>query len=200
MENMEDKYNDHVIDQLTANEKTVLLDLARQALRDGVIGKPLKPLELSELPPRLKHPGATFVTLTIKGELRGCIGSLEAKRPLAEDVRYHAVAAALEDYRFPPVEKEEIPHISIEISRLTEPQKVQFNDPDALLTILRPGVDGVILVEGVRRATFLPQVWAKVPDAETFLSMLSRKMGKPSNYWRGETVNIFKYQVEEFHE
>lgn len=197
---MEDKHSNHSFDRFSSSEKKILLELARQALEDGVNGRPLIPLDLSDYPPRLSQPGATFVTLTIDGELRGCIGSLEAKRPLVEDVRYHAVAAAMEDFRFPPVEKKEISIISIEISRLTTPRIVDYSDPDELPKILRPGVDGVILMEGIRRTTFLPQVWAKVPDAETFLSMLSRKMGQSSDYWRSETVRVLTYQVEDFHE
>lgn len=187
-------------DLLTAGEKKILLGFARQALEDGVQGKVLIPLDLNQYSTKLRNPGATFVTLTIRGELRGCIGSLEARRPLVEDVRYHAVAAALEDFRFPPVEAREVSSISIEISRLTDPQIVNFRDPDELIKILRPGLDGVILMEGIHRATFLPQVWEKVPDTEIFLSMLSRKMGKPSDYWRSNAVNVFTYQVEEFSE
>jgi AmmeMemoRadiSam system protein A len=197
---MEDKHSNQSIDRLTSSEKDILLELARKALEDGVNGRPLSPLDLSNYPPRLSHPGATFITLTIDGELRGCIGSLEAKRPLVEDVRYHAVAAAMDDYRFPPVEKRETSIISIEISRLTKPRIVEYNNPDELPKILRPGVDGVILMEGIRRTTFLPQVWAKVPDAETFLSMLSRKMCQSSDYWRSGSVRVLTYQVEEFHE
>jgi AmmeMemoRadiSam system protein A len=187
-------------DLLTAGEKGILLGLARQALEDGVLRKTLIPLDLNQYSIKLRNPGATFVTLTTSGELRGCIGSLEARRPLVEDVRYHAVAAALEDFRFPPVEAKEISSIFIEISRLTDPQIVNFKDPDELIEILRPGIDGVILMEGIHRATFLPQVWSKVPDTEIFLSMLSRKMGKPSDYWRSKTIKVFTYQVEEFHE
>lgn len=197
---MEENDANKTIDQLTVEQREILLDLARQALIEGVKGKPFLPINLNDYPPQLIQPGATFVTLTIKGELRGCIGSLEAKRPLIEDVRYHAVAAALEDFRFPPVDSKEIPSISIEISRLTHPKQVYYDNPDELLIKLRPGVDGVILMEGIRRATFLPQVWDKVPDAETFLSMLSRKMGQTPDYWRADTVQVFTYQVEEFHE
>lgn len=185
---------------LDSEERRVLLEIARRALEESAGGEPQSKLELTSLPSRLIEPGATFVTLTINNELRGCIGTLEATQPLAEDVRIHAVAAALEDYRFPAVQPEEVPRISIEISRLTSPKLIECNSPEDLLQRLRPGIDGVILREGNRRATFLPQVWKKVPEPEKFLSMLCRKMGAPSDYWKGEKIQIYTYQVEEFHE
>ena len=187
-------------DSLNSEERRILLAIARQALEESARGEPLSKLDLENLPPHLIEPGATFVTLTINKELRGCIGALEATQPLAEDVRIHAVAAGLEDYRFPPVQPDELPGISIEISRLTAPQLSECNDAEELLKRLRPGVDGVVLKEGNRRATFLPQVWDKVPEPEKFLSMLCKKMGAPPDYWRGGRVEIFTYQVEEFHE
>ena len=189
-----------LIDHLTDEEHKILLQLAREALSQGVHGHTLQPLDQEGLPPRLIQPGATFVTLTKKGELRGCIGSLEASLPLAEDVRLHAVAAALEDYRFPSVHPDEISHILIEISRLTTPQLIDSRDERDLLSQIRPGLDGVILKRGVRRATFLPQVWEKVPDVEDFLGMLCRKMGAPTDYWRHKDVQVFTYQVEKFQE
>lgn len=191
---------DQLLDQLTDEERNILLSLARQALEDGVKGDPIPPIDIENLPPPLIQPGATFVTLTVDGELRGCIGSLEATRPLAEDVRLHAVAAALEDYRFPPVQEEELSRILIEISRLTTPELIQYDDPEKLLSKIRPGLDGVILKEGIRRATFLPQVWKKISEVEVFLSMLCRKMGASSDYWRSEDVEVLIYQVEDFHE
>ena len=189
-----------VMDCLEASERTLLLKFARQALEDGVCGRPITPLYLNELPARLRQPGVSFVTLTSHGELRGCIGALEASQPLAEDVRQHAVAAALEDYRFPPVHPEELPFIKIEISRLTTPKPLEYRDSDDLLRKLRPGVDGVVLMDGMRRATFLPQVWEKVPEAEIFLGMLCRKMGSPTETWRDKKLTVLTYQVEEFHE
>jgi hypothetical protein len=189
-----------ITDRLDEAERALLLKFARQALEDGVCGRPLLPLYLAELSPRLSQPGASFVTLTSHGELRGCIGTLEATEPLAEDVRQHAVAAALEDYRFPPVQVGELPYIQVEISRLTEPRLLDYRDADDLLRQLRPGVDGVVLRDGLRRATFLPQVWEKVPDAEIFLGMLCRKMGAPSETWRTKKLTVLVYEVEEFHE
>lgn len=188
------------MDSLEASERLFLLKLARQALEEGVCGQPLSPLFLNGLPPRLRQPGASFVTLTSHGELRGCIGALEATQPLAEDVRIHAIAAALEDYRFPPVRPDELPFIKIEISRLTTPEPLDYRDSEDLLSQLHPGVDGVVLRDGMRRATFLPQVWEKVPEADIFLGMLCRKMGVPTETWRNKKLTVLTYQVEEFHE
>ncbi len=187
-------------DQLSEEERAILLDLARRALEDGVNRQPLMPLDLRSLPPRLAEPGASFVTLTKRGELRGCVGALEAYQPLAEDVREHAVAAALQDYRFPPVTPPELADIEIEISRLTPPVALEYQSPDELLQRLRPGVDGVVLSEGIRRATFLPQVWEKIPDPVEFLEHLCLKMGVDANYWRRKKLKVFTYQVEEFRE
>jgi len=187
-------------DQLTDEERKILLKIARQALEAGVRGEPLPQLRLEELPPRLRQEGSAFVTLTRRGQLRGCIGGLEAYQPLAEDVRQHAVAAALQDYRFPPVEPHELPEINIEISRLSKPVPLQYETPEELPKLLRQGIDGVVLKDGLRRATFLPQVWEKIPAPELFLDMLCQKMGAPPDLWRRKKLEVFIYQVEEFHE
>lgn len=186
--------------QLTISEQHQLLILAREALQASVSGQALSALPLDELPPRLREPGATFVTLTRKGELRGCIGTLEAYQPLAEDVRQHAIAAALQDYRFPPVQPVELDEIEIEISYLSDPEPVDYDSPAKLLEILRPGLDGVILRDGMRRATFLPQVWEKIPDKALFLSHLCEKMGAAHDLWKKKPLQVFIYQVEEFKE
>ncbi len=187
-------------DQLTLEEKQRLLTLARQALEHGVRGQPLPAIEDASLTPTLRANGASFVTLTVRGNLRGCIGALEPYQSLAEDVREHAIAAALEDYRFPPVQERELADIHIEVSRLTQPVPLEYSTADDLLAKLRPGVDGVILKDGFRRATFLPQVWEKVIDKEEFLSHLCMKMGAPSDQWKRKHLDVLVYQVEEFHE
>jgi AmmeMemoRadiSam system protein A len=185
---------------LTTDERLLLLHLAREALELGVIGKPLTKLDLRKLPVRLRQTGASFVTLTIGGVLRGCIGSLEASLPLAEDVRLHAIAAAIQDYRFPPVRSEELPGISIEISRLTPLQPLEYSSANELLVKLRPGIDGVVVMDGSKRGTFLPQVWEKAPEPDIFLTMLCRKIGISGDSWRNHTLSVFVYEVEEFHE
>jgi AmmeMemoRadiSam system protein A len=187
-------------DKLTQAEKQALLKLARQSLEAGVRGAALPHLDPAELTPALRAQGAAFVTLTVHGELRGCIGALEPYQSLAEDVREHAVAAALEDYRFPQVQEKELPNIAIEISRLTIPVPMEYKDSDDLLARLRPAVDGVILRDGFRRATFLPQVWEKIPDPAGFLANLCYKMGAAPETWKRKHLDVLLYQVEEFHE
>jgi AmmeMemoRadiSam system protein A len=136
----------------------------------------------------------------VSGQLRGCIGALEPYQPLAEDVREHAVAAALEDPRFPPVSERELNGIEIEISRLTRPISLEYKDANDLLSKLRPGVDGVILRDAFRRATFLPQVWEKISDPAEFLDNLCYKMGASPDLWRRKHLDVLTYQVEEFRE
>ncbi len=185
---------------LSPEERALLLTIARDAITAAVWGKPLPRLDLASLPPRLREKGASFVTLTRRGALRGCIGTLEAYQPLALDVQEHAVAAATQDYRFPPLRPEELPEIEIEVSRLTPSVPLEYASPEDLLRKLRPGVDGVVLSDGLRRATFLPQVWEKLPDAAEFLSQLCLKMGAPPDLWRRKPLDVSVYQVEEFHE
>lgn len=187
-------------DQLTTDEKQTLLRLARQALELGVRGEKLPPLDWDSMSPILRADGASFVTLTEHGDLRGCIGALEAYQPLAEDVREHAIAAALNDYRFPPVQTAELNGISLEVSRLTAPVPLAYSGPADLVAKLRPHVDGVVLRDGGRRATFLPQVWEKLPRAEDFLDNLCHKMGAASDLWRRKPLDVLVYQVEEFQE
>lgn len=187
-------------DKLTAEERKVLLRLARQALEHGVTGRELPPLDQTSLTPRLRENGASFVTLTVRGMLRGCIGALEAYQPLAEDVREHAVAAALEDPRFAPVSERELNGIQIEVSRLTCPVPLTYRDSNDLLSRLRPHVDGVIVRDGSRRATFLPQVWEKIADPAEFLNNLCSKMGVSPDLWKKKHIDVLIYQVDEFHE
>ena len=152
------------------------------------------------MPPPLLEKRACFVTLTKGGALRGCIGHLTALEPLHQAVASNARSAALRDPRFPPVQPEEVEDIHIEISVLTEPQPLAFSSPDDLLSKLRPNEDGVLLQIGPRTATFLPQVWAQIPDKEQFLQHLSQKAGCEPSAWRGQDVSISIYHVECFEE
>ena len=185
---------------LTAEEKQALLRMAREGLEGAVRAGRLSPLDLDSLPPRLRAAGSAFVTLTIDGALRGCVGSLLAQRPLAVDVREQAAAAALRDHRFPPVQEFELERISIEVSCLTAPVALQYTSPEELRAKLRPHVDGVILNAGARRATYLPQVWSKLPDPAEFLGSLCEKLGVDSKLWERAPLGVEIYQVEEFHE
>lgn len=188
-------------ESLSDTERTLLLKMARQAIELAVTGRPPVPPDLAQLPPRLREPGAVFVTLTLPGDvLRGCIGGLEAVQPLAQDVYEHAAAAALEDYRFPPVLPVELEDLRIEISRLTAPHTLEYDHPEDLVHLLHPHRDGVVLHNGQHRATFLPQVWDKLPDPHIFLSQLCQKMGAPGDLWRKKLLRVEVYHVEEFKE
>ncbi len=188
------------VHSLSKMEQDCLLDIARRAISLAARGQRLPPLAIDSLPDRVKAPGASFVTLTEGGDLRGCVGALEAYQSLAEDVWEHAEAAAIHDYRFPPLQEPELPGVEIEISYLTPPVPLEYDTPAELLARLRPGVDGVILRDGFHRATFLPQVWEKLPDPEAFLSHLCEKMGARRDLWRQKRLQVFTYQVESFEE
>lgn len=185
---------------LSGEEKQILLRLARQALEAAVHRQPMPQIDPKEMSHRLQEPGASFVTLTIRGMLRGCVGTLEPYQSLVDDVREHAIAAGLQDYRFPPVRAEELNQIEIEISRLTIPQPLVYTTPTMLVEKLCHGIDGVVLRDGPRRATFLPQVWEKLPDPAEFLDHLCAKMGADPGLWRRKKLEVLVYQVEEFHE
>lgn len=155
-------------------------------------------------PAGIDHPdfakrGATFVTLTIDGELRGCIGSLNAHRALGEDVRSNAVAAALSDPRFTPLSADEFGRVRVEVSLLTEPEFMEFRDEADALAQLVPGRDGVIFFNGCQKATFLPQVWEQLPDRHQFMAALKQKARLPVNFW-GPNVMLARYRVRKWKE
>lgn len=149
--------------------------------------------------PMLSHPGATFVTLTQNGQLRGCIGSLKAHRPLANDVAENALAAAFRDPRFPPLTKEELDRTRVEVSLLEASEPMEFSDEADAMARLRPGVDGVILAHGSRHATFLPQVWESLPDPQRFMDQLKLKAGLPASFW-DERITLARYGVQKWKE
>ncbi len=185
---------------LSDEEKKYLLKLARDTISNALNRLNEPAVDLDALTESLREPGASFVTLTMRGNLRGCIGSLEAHQSLALDVREHAYQAAFEDYRFPPLTKAELPDIHIEISRLTQPVELKYDAPLDLARALTPGVDGVILQDGFRRATFLPQVWEQLPQVESFLAHLCVKMGSTADLWQHKMLKVKTYRVEEFRE
>ena len=142
----------------------------------------------------LERPGATFVTLMRNGELRGCIGTLAAVRPLRADVETNAAAAAFRDPRFLPLRDVEFEATSVEVSVLSMSEPIAFDDEAHLRAQLRPGVDGVILEYGGRRATFLPQVWDTIGEPRGFLEALKHKAGLPAGFWHPR-VNVSRYSV-----
>lgn len=167
-----------------------LLAIARESLAAA--------LGLGEESPRdepwLRETGATFITLRARGDLRGCVGTIRAFRPLLDDVRSNARAAAFADSRFPPVPVSEYGGISLEISLLSPCEPCAFGCEEEALAQLRPGIDGIVFELGERRSTFLPQVWEQLPDPWDFLAHLKRKAGLPPAFW-DPGVKLWRYTV-----
>lgn len=147
----------------------------------------------------LMEPGACFVTLTQQGRLRGCMGSLEAHRPLLIDVKSNAVAAALHDTRFMPLKSAELADTDIEISQLSPMTAMKFRNEADMLSQLHPGIDGVVFEFNGYRSTFLPQVWEQLPSPRQFIGQLKRKAGFPEDFWDRE-VKISRYSVSKYPE
>jgi AmmeMemoRadiSam system protein A len=180
---------------VSAEHQAFLLALAKGSIRHGLNkGKPI-PIEMDELPLELTVKRATFVTLEKKGALRGCIGCLEAVRPLAADIAANAYAAAFRDPRFPPVAEPEIDELEIHLSLLTPAEPIAFSSEADLISQLVPEIDGLILEEGPMRGTFLPSVWETLPEPEAFIRHLKRKAGLPAQYW-STTLKIYRYRSE----
>ena len=176
-----------------------LLRLARASIRHGLArGEPPR-FDLTTLPAALREVRATFVTLLLRGELRGCIGTLEPHLPLAADVSGNAYRAAFSDPRFPPVTPREEPGLDVHVSILSVPEPLAASSRADLISKLRPGVDGLIIAEGSRRATFLPSVWEQLPDPRDFLSHLMRKAGLSPQHWSPK-LRVERYQTESFGE
>lgn len=189
-----------MLNKLENPEGALLLSIARAALENSVRGQPLSEINLNHLPENLQRNGASFVTLTISNRLRGCIGTLEAFQALALDVQEHTVAAALQDPRFPRVQPSELENIHVEVSVLSPKSQLHYEGPEDLIKKLRANIDGVMLQDGYRKATFLPQVWEKLPEKELFLSHLCAKMGAPATLWRQKPLRVYTYQVQKFSE
>lgn len=181
---------------LSKEYKSLLLKIARGSLLAAVERK--KFIFPESIPERLKKDQGCFVTLTVNGVLRGCIGYIEPIMPIYQAVAENARNAALQDPRFSPVESKELSTIQIEVSLLTVPEILHFESPEELLRKLRPEIDGVILQKGPYQSTFLPQVWEKIPDKVSFLQHLSLKGGMGSDGWKSATVRI--YQAQHFEE
>ena len=157
-------------------------------------GKPPN-VDIESFPDALKAEAATFVTLEKNGQLRGCIGSLQAHRPLILDLVANTYRAGFKDPRFKPLTAQELPDVAASISLLSTPEPMPFADEADLLSQLRPGIDGLILEDAGRRGTFLPQVWDQLPTAEAFFTRLKGKAGLPANHW-SDTVKVQRYTVE----
>ena len=182
-------------DSLTAEERRLLLDVAGEAVAHGVrTGRSLA-VDPADYPERLREPRATFVTLEQHGQLLGCIGSLEPRLPMVEDVAKNAFGAIFHDPRCPRLTSADVPHIALHISILTPPVPMRFADEADLVRQLRPGVDGLILEDGFSRGTFLPVVWSSLPDPRDFVTHLKLKAGLPPTYW-SDTLRVSRYTTD----
>ena len=178
-------------------EQNTLLDIADASIDHGLrTGNRLSP-DISSYSEKLQQPRATFVTLKIQDELRGCIGTLRAVRPLVDDVAYNAYAAAFEDPRFLPLQHKERDTLKVSISILSVPENLPCSSEDDLLEKIQPGIDGIILSDGMRRATFLPSVWESLPAPGDFIRHLKQKAGFSPNYW-SSSIQVQKYQSFSF--
>jgi len=185
--------------ELNANEQSQLLSLARQSIQCGLeSGRALRP-DLARYEDKLQIDRAVFVTLTQGGELRGCVGSLEAVEPLAQAVATAAYNAAFRDRRFAALSADEFERVRIEIAVLSELQPIEAQIRQALLDLLEPGVDGLLLEDRGYRSTFLPKVWEKVGSPGDFLEQLLLKAGLGADYW-SDSLRFQRYQSLSFAE
>ncbi|OOY34248.1 hypothetical protein BOV90_02140 [Solemya velum gill symbiont] len=187
--------------ELTSDDKSQLLVLARQSINHYLSeDRPLQ-VDATDYSANLQQLAASFVTLHLHKQLRGCIGALEAYQPLVTDVVEHARGAAFQDPRFNPISKTETNDLEIEISVLTPSQQIEFQQYEQLLEEIRPGTDGLIIQQGFQKATFLPSVWEQLPDPRQFLHHLMQKAGILSpvdgelQAWRYETLKFSEKEL-----
>jgi AmmeMemoRadiSam system protein A len=172
---------------------STLIGIARDAIAEGA-----RPAPRPSWPDAwLGDRGASFVTLRLEGELRGCIGSIEAHRALGDDVAHNAYAAAYRDPRFAPVGVEERARLAVEVSVLSARVPLPAASESEALARMRPGIDGIYLQFDSASATFLPQVWENLPDPLDFLCELRRKAGLPTRFWH-EALKLSRYTVEKY--
>jgi AmmeMemoRadiSam system protein A len=182
---------------MSDGDRETLLAVARGSIVHGLDAGSALRVDPERYPPSLKTRRAAFVTLHRGGELRGCIGHLEAEQPLVADVADNAYSAAFRDPRFPPLQREELADIEIHISVLSTPQPVTFKSEADLVRQLRPGIDGLILQDGLARGTFLPSVWESLAEPGEFLRHLKLKAGLSPAYW-SDNIQVWRYQAESF--
>jgi AmmeMemoRadiSam system protein A len=180
-------------------DQKTLLEIARQSILHGLSTGRALPVKATDFSDSLTKKRASFVTLKKNGQLRGCIGMLEAACPVVEDISKNAFSAAFRDSRFDPVSVDEIDDLSIHLSILTTPQPIEFTTEQDLLGKIRPHVDGLILVQGIHRGTFLPAVWESLPDPKSFLDNLKLKAGLEKNHW-SDQIKVYCYQTESIEE
>jgi len=180
---------------LTKTQQQQLLQTAKDSIAYGLKQGQALPMNSEDYDPELQEIRASFVTLEIHHQLRGCIGMLEAVRPLIVDIADNAFAAAFRDYRFPPVTESEYAQLEIHLSILTKPELISFYSEEDLLRQIRPNIDGLIMQEGNLRGTFLPSVWESLPEPSDFLRHLKTKAGFSADYW-SDSVKVFRYECD----
>lgn len=180
------------------DDARMLLEVARQSISQGLEGGHSLHVDPNDYSKALARPGASFVTLELDDELRGCIGHLETRQPLIQDVSENAYLAAFRDPRFASLTASEYPRIEISISILSPAEPVEFGSQEELLKKIRPGIDGLILKESGRQGTFLPSVWESLPEPADFLSHLKLKSGLPVDYW-SDSIRISRYTTQSIH-
>ena len=190
--------------QLTEEQGQVLVKLARHTIMEK-LGRTVSAAEADTANSASTKEGfqahcGTFVTLKIKGQLRGCIGNLTSNETIWDGVRRNAVNAAFHDPRFSPLTDKELDQTEIEVSILTEPRLLDYSNGEELIQKLKVHSDGVIIRKGHASATFLPQVWEQLPQPDKFLSHLCMKAGLPSNAWQDQELEVLTYQVQYFEE
>ncbi len=182
---------------LSAENREILQDIAKASVLNGLQNHQPLMVNIADYPSILQEKKATFVTLNINHNLRGCIGTLSAYRALVDDIAHNAYAAAFSDPRFPAVGQSEFKQLEYHISVLSDTRPMQFDSEDDLLQQIRPGIDGLVLEEDGYRGTFLPSVWEQLPGKEEFLLHLKQKAGLPTSYW-SNTLKVSRYTVESF--
>lgn len=184
----------------TINRGKILLPIARASIAESLISNTQgQGYEAVEDAPWLQQQAACFVTLNQYGQLRGCIGTLEAHRSLLEDVKNNARSAAFHDLRFSPLTAEELKYTEIEVSLLSAMQALSFSNEQEALKQLKPGIDGLVFEFGRYRSTFLPQVWQQLPDTKDFIAQLKQKAGLNPDFWSDE-VKLSRYTVSKWKE
>ena len=175
----------------------ILLQIARAAIAESLeLSVAEKKLEDEDW---LQQKGACFITLMQQDQLRGCIGTLDAHRPLLDDVKANAKAAAFKDTRFSPLTSDELNTTQIELSLLSPIQALSFSSEQDALSQLQSGIDGLVFQYGYQRSTFLPQVWEQLPDAKNFMAHLKHKADLPGDFW-SDDIKLYRYSVSKWKE
>jgi uncharacterized protein len=187
-------------DKLTEEEGKHLVETARATIQKALFNPKDKSEPDAVSSPRFQERRGTFVTLTLNGALRGCIGHIIPQESLIEGVRVNAMNAAFRDPRFRPLGQNEFEKVKVEVSILTEPKPLPYTDANDLLSKLRPGTDGLIIRQGYHQATFLPQVWEQLPNKRDFLTHLCLKAGLAGDAWAYDKLEVHTYQVQAFEE